>query len=76
MAPAHLTLRWVCPCLGVMLGTSIMTVMLTWTAPPNETKIDLSEAEDSLALAIPLIAVAKPRLAVHVLPKSLMESKL
>ncbi|TXG46913.1 hypothetical protein EZV62_026207 [Acer yangbiense] len=60
-------------CLGVTLGTS-MTVMLfarllqgfTWTAPPNETKIDLSKAEDSLALAKPLIAVAKPRLAEHV----------
>ena len=62
-------------CLGVTLGTS-MTVMLfarllqgfTWTAPPNESKIDLSEAEDCLALAKPLIAVAKPRLAKHVYP--------
>ncbi|KAK0578769.1 hypothetical protein LWI29_015962 [Acer saccharum] len=62
-------------CIGVTLGTS-MTVMLfarllqgfTWTAPPNESKIDLSEAEDSLALAKPLIAVAKPRLAKHVYP--------
>ncbi|TXG46888.1 hypothetical protein EZV62_026182 [Acer yangbiense] len=62
-------------CIGVTLGTS-MTVMLfarllqgfTWTAPPNESKIDLSEAEDSLALAKPQIAVAKPRLAKHVYP--------
>ncbi|KAK0578236.1 hypothetical protein LWI29_007192 [Acer saccharum] len=62
-------------CLGVTLGTS-MTVMLfarllqafTWTAPQSETKIDLSEAEDSLALAKALIAVAKPRLAEHVYP--------
>ncbi|TXG46891.1 hypothetical protein EZV62_026185 [Acer yangbiense] len=62
-------------CIGVTLGTS-MTVMLfarllqgfTWTAPPNESKIDLSEAEDSLALAKPLITVAKPRLAKHVYP--------
>ncbi|KAK4858247.1 hypothetical protein QYF36_013256 [Acer negundo] len=62
-------------CLGVTLGTS-MTVMLfarllqgfTWTAPPNDPKIDLSEAEDCLALAKPLIAVAKPRLAEHVYP--------
>ncbi|KAK1557912.1 hypothetical protein Q3G72_034106 [Acer saccharum] len=38
----------------------------TWTAPPNETKIDLSKAEDSLALAKPLIVVTKPRLAEHV----------
>lgn len=59
-------------CLGVTLGTS-MTVMLfarllhafTWTAPPGESSIDLSESEDGLALAKPLVALAKPRLAAN-----------
>ncbi|KAK3188484.1 hypothetical protein Dsin_028045 [Dipteronia sinensis] len=55
-------------CLGVTLETSMIVMLFarvlqafTWTAPQSETKIDLSEAEDSLALAKPLIAVAKPR---------------
>ncbi|KAJ4719234.1 Cytochrome P450 [Melia azedarach] len=60
-------------CMGVTLGTS-MTVMLlarllhsfTWTTPPNVLKIDLSESETSLALANPLVAVAKPRLPANV----------
>ncbi|KAL5823939.1 hypothetical protein ACOSQ4_021839 [Xanthoceras sorbifolium] len=62
-------------CLGVTLGTS-MTVMLfarliqgfTWTPPPDQPKIDLSEEEGSMFLAKPLVAVAKPRLAEHVYP--------
>ncbi|KAL5758912.1 hypothetical protein ACOSP7_021523 [Xanthoceras sorbifolium] len=62
-------------CMGVTLGTS-MTVMLfarllqgfTWTVPPNESKINLSEEEGSLAPAKPLVAVAKPRLPENLYP--------
>ncbi|OMO63712.1 Cytochrome P450 [Corchorus capsularis] len=60
-------------CMGVALGTE-MTVMLlarliqsfTWSVPPGEPKIDISEAEDSLSLAKPLHAMAKPRLSASV----------
>ncbi|KAL5757123.1 hypothetical protein ACOSQ2_021869 [Xanthoceras sorbifolium] len=62
-------------CPGVTLGTS-MTVMLfarliqgfTWTPPPDQPKIDLSEEEGSMFLAKPLVVVAKPRLAEYVYP--------
>jgi len=56
-------------CPGVMLGTT-MTVMLfarllhgfTWTAPPNVSTINLSESDDDILLAHPLVAIAQPRL--------------
>ncbi|ONH99739.1 hypothetical protein PRUPE_6G046800 [Prunus persica] len=60
-------------CVASTLGTS-MTVMLfarllhgfTWEAPPNESRIDLTEADGELLLAKPLLALAKPRLPAHV----------
>ncbi|KAK2354406.1 isoleucine N-monooxygenase [Trifolium repens] len=56
-------------CSGVMLGTS-MTIMLfarllhgfTWSVPPNQSCIDLSESHGGTTKAKPLVAVAKPRL--------------
>ncbi|AET03634.1 putative oxidoreductase [Medicago truncatula] len=56
-------------CSGVMLGTS-MTIMLfarlihgfTWSLPPNQSNIDLSESHGGTTKAKPLVAVAKPRL--------------
>ncbi|GLT76446.1 hypothetical protein SLA2020_481030 [Shorea laevis] len=62
-------------CPGIMLGTSV-TVMLfarllqgfSWELPPNQSKIDLSEAGDSLFLAKPLVALAKPRLPENLYP--------
>ncbi|KAK8584616.1 hypothetical protein V6N13_138574 [Hibiscus sabdariffa] len=63
-------------CKGILLG-STMTVMVfarllqcfSWSIPPgNGPTIDLSEAEDSLFLAKPLVAVAKPRLPAHLYP--------
>ncbi|KAK7290344.1 hypothetical protein RIF29_04684 [Crotalaria pallida] len=56
-------------CPGVNLGTS-MTIMLfarllhafTWSVPPNESHIDLTENEGDTAKAVPLVAFAKPRL--------------
>ncbi|OVA00032.1 Cytochrome P450 [Macleaya cordata] len=63
-------------CMGAPLG-SAMTIMLlarllqgfSWTVPPGETKIDLSESTNDLFLAKPLRAHAKPRLPSHVYPK-------
>ncbi|XP_058765450.1 isoleucine N-monooxygenase 2-like [Vicia villosa] len=60
-------------CSGVMLGTS-MTVMLfarllhsfTWSVPPNMSCIDLSESHGGTTKAVPLVAVAEPRLPPHV----------
>ncbi|CAK7323491.1 unnamed protein product [Dovyalis caffra] len=62
-------------CKGVTLGTS-MTIMLfarllqgfTWSLPPDQSCIDLTIAEDSMALAKPLLALAKPRLPPHLYP--------
>ncbi|XP_015949064.1 isoleucine N-monooxygenase 1 [Arachis duranensis] len=59
-------------CPGVMLGTT-MTVMLFarllhgfhWSAPPNVSSINLAECNDNLLLAKPLVAMAKPRLALE-----------
>ncbi|KAJ1422946.1 Cytochrome P450 [Sesbania bispinosa] len=55
-------------CPGLMLGTD-MTVMLfarllhgfTWSVPPNQCRIDLSESEGDTSKAKPLVAFAKPR---------------
>ncbi|KAI4353200.1 hypothetical protein L6164_002166 [Bauhinia variegata] len=63
-------------CPGVVLGTS-MTVMLfarllhgfSWSVAPNQSSIDLSEAEGDLFLAKPLVAVANPRLPLHLYPR-------
>ncbi|KAI4353187.1 hypothetical protein L6164_002153 [Bauhinia variegata] len=63
-------------CPRVVLGTSI-TVMLfarslhgfSWSVAPNQSSIDLSEAADDLFLAKPLVAVAKPRLPLHLYPR-------
>ncbi|OVA17283.1 Cytochrome P450 [Macleaya cordata] len=62
-------------CMGVPLG-SAMTVMLlarliqgfSWSAPPGESRFDLTESEHDLFLAKPLCAYAKPRLPAHVYP--------
>ncbi|GLT40961.1 hypothetical protein SLA2020_150550 [Shorea laevis] len=62
-------------CPGVTLGTS-MTVMLfarllqgfSWSLPPNQSKIDLSDAGNDLTLVKPLVAVAKPRLSENLYP--------
>lgn len=59
-------------CPGVMFGTT-MTIMhlarllhgFTWSAPPNVSRINLSESKGHLFLAEPLMAVAKPRLAAE-----------
>ncbi|KAI4356019.1 hypothetical protein L6164_000073 [Bauhinia variegata] len=67
-------------CPGIVLGTS-MSVMLfarllhgfSWSMPPNESSIDLSECESTIFLAKPLVALAKPRLSLdlyaHLYPK-------
>lgn len=60
-------------CPGVVLGTS-MTLMLfarmlhcfTWSLPPNVSNIDLAESKDTIFLATPLLATAKPRLSAEV----------
>ncbi|CAK7323493.1 unnamed protein product [Dovyalis caffra] len=59
-------------CIGVTLGTSMTTMLFarllqgfTWSLPPEQSCIDLTNAEDSMALAKPLLAVAKPRLPPH-----------
>ncbi|OMO90061.1 Cytochrome P450 [Corchorus olitorius] len=60
-------------CMGVALGTELTVMLLarliqgfTWNVPPGESKIDISEAEDSLSLAKPLHAIATPRLSASV----------
>ncbi|KAB5560687.1 hypothetical protein DKX38_005644 [Salix brachista] len=63
-------------CMAVTLG-SAMTNMLfarllqgfSWSLPSNEPSIDLSTAGDSMALAKPLLAAAKPRLPAHLYPE-------
>lgn len=62
-------------CMGVGLG-SAMTVMLlarllqgfSWSLPPNQVEIDLSESKDELFMAKPLRAHAIPRLATSLYP--------
>jgi phenylalanine N-monooxygenase len=62
-------------CIGVTLGTSMTTMLFarllqafTWSLPPRQSSIDLTIAEDSMALAKPLSALAKPRLPPQVYP--------
>nr|KAJ0194134.1 hypothetical protein LSAT_V11C800446610 [Lactuca sativa] len=64
-------------CPGVLLGSTITTMMLaimvqgfTWEVPQNESGVNLVENHDDLALAKPLVVIAKPRLPKHLYPKS------
>ncbi|XP_044485297.1 phenylalanine N-monooxygenase CYP79D16-like [Mangifera indica] len=59
-------------CIGVTLGTSITVMPLarllhafTWIAPSGVSTIDLSESANTLPLAKPLVALAKPRLPAN-----------
>ncbi|RWR92218.1 Cytochrome P450 [Cinnamomum micranthum f. kanehirae] len=62
-------------CMGAPLG-SAMTVMLlarllqgfTWSVPPGELRIELTESVNDLFLAEALHAYAKPRLPAHMYP--------
>ncbi|KAK8581400.1 hypothetical protein V6N13_144426 [Hibiscus sabdariffa] len=63
-------------CKGILLGSTVTVMVFArllqcfgWSIPPgNGPTIDLSEAEDSLFLAKPLVAIAKPRLPAHMYP--------
>lgn len=62
-------------CAGVLLGSTITTMLLarllqgfTWSVPPTEQRIDLTESRDSLFKAKPLLALARPRLAENLYP--------
>ncbi|RZC49577.1 hypothetical protein C5167_017996 [Papaver somniferum] len=62
-------------CVGGSLGTAITIMLLArliqgfdWSAPPDESMIDLSESATDLLLAKPLIAHAKPRLPINIYP--------
>ncbi|KAM7489644.1 hypothetical protein LguiB_027128 [Lonicera macranthoides] len=64
--------------IGVLLGSTMTTMLLarllqcfTWSAPPTEPRIDLSESYDSLVMAKPLHALARPRLGDNLYPKSM-----
>ncbi|XP_027337513.1 isoleucine N-monooxygenase 1-like [Abrus precatorius] len=57
-------------CPGLALGTSVTLTLFarllhgfSWTLPPNQSSIDLSECEVDTGKAKPLVAFAKPRLA-------------
>ncbi|KAM7496362.1 hypothetical protein LguiA_020776 [Lonicera macranthoides] len=61
-------------CAGVLLGSTMTTMLLarllqgfTWSTPPTKPRIDLSESHDSLLMARPLIALARPRLGDNLL---------
>jgi phenylalanine N-monooxygenase len=63
-------------CIGVKLGTSMTTMLFArllqafiWSLPLRQSSIDLTIAEDSMALAKPLFALAKPRLPPQVYPR-------
>ncbi|XP_076888301.1 isoleucine N-monooxygenase 2-like [Bidens hawaiensis] len=62
-------------CPGIGLGTTLTTLLLarmvqgfTWEAPCNKRSAELLETNDGISLAKPLIAIAKPRLPVHMYP--------
>lgn len=62
-------------CMGVELGTSMNVMLLarllqgfSWSLPPNQVEIDLSESENDISKAKPLHAHAKPRLAAKLYP--------
>ncbi|KAL4333719.1 hypothetical protein GQ457_07G019700 [Hibiscus cannabinus] len=55
-------------CMGVALGSAMIVMLLgrliqgfSWSVPPNEAGIDLSESKHDLFLAKPLHAMATPR---------------
>ncbi|XP_057971123.1 tyrosine N-monooxygenase-like [Malania oleifera] len=62
-------------CIAATLGTA-MTVMLfarliqgfSWSLPPNVSGIELTEAENDLFMATPLVARVTPRLPLHLYP--------
>ncbi|KAI4355375.1 hypothetical protein L6164_004156 [Bauhinia variegata] len=60
-------------CPGVMLGSSIIVMLFarllrafSWSAPPNESQIDLIECHDNICPAKPLVALAEPRFPLEV----------
>lgn len=60
-------------CPAFLLGTSMTLTLFarlihgfTWSVPPSEDRIDLSECKDSMSLAKPLVAQPKPRLPPQV----------
>ncbi|KAK8494257.1 hypothetical protein V6N13_138571 [Hibiscus sabdariffa] len=63
-------------CKGVHLGSTITFMLFarllqcfSWSIPPgNGPTIDLTEEENSMFMAKPLVAVAKPRLPAHLYP--------
>jgi phenylalanine N-monooxygenase len=62
-------------CMGVQLGTSMNVMLLarllqgfSWSFPPNQEEIDLSESINDLSKAKPLHARAKLRLAPKLYP--------
>nr|KAJ0217607.1 hypothetical protein LSAT_V11C300146270 [Lactuca sativa] len=64
-------------CPGVALGSTITTMMLarmvqgfSWELPQNESGVNLVENHDDLALAKPLVVIAKPRLPHYLYPKT------
>ena len=62
-------------CTGTALGSAITEMLLarllqgfTWSLPPGQKEIDLSESKNDLFLAKPLHALAKPRLDSSLYP--------
>ncbi|XP_035548265.1 tryptophan N-monooxygenase CYP79A68-like isoform X2 [Juglans regia] len=62
-------------CMGIALGSAITVMLLarllqgfSWSLPPNQEEIDLSESMDELFMAKPLRAHANPRLAASLYP--------
>ncbi|CAI0377373.1 unnamed protein product [Linum tenue] len=62
-------------CVATVLGTCMTTMLLArllqcfaWTPVGGNKTVDLSEAEDGLSLATPLMALPKTRLARHLYP--------
>ncbi|KAF8397038.1 hypothetical protein HHK36_018676 [Tetracentron sinense] len=62
-------------CMGVVLGTAMTIVLLarllqgfTWSLPPNELNLDLTQSKNDLSLSKPLHLHAKPRLPLDVYP--------
>ncbi|KAG8489492.1 hypothetical protein CXB51_017519 [Gossypium anomalum] len=60
-------------CPGVVLGSSMTTMLFArllqgfdWSIPANQGTIDLCQGKKDSFLAKPLLAVAKPRLPLHV----------
>lgn len=64
-------------CIAASLGTCMTTMLLarllqgfSWSLPGKQSCVDLSEAENDLFLAKPLVARAEPRLPPHLYPAS------